>query len=114
MVNSLASILLPACQVATKAKEKSAEQTVFCWVLRPRSLEDLRCVLVLAFGVGLCHYKLSKVSTAYHDQAEEQGTETLKFSNAADLLAYLIKAIAKFTDQKALPTEMFQVLEFVS
>ena len=98
--------------MATKAKEKSAEQTLFCWVLRPRSLEDLRRVLVLAFGVELCHYKLSQVSTAYHDQAEEQGTETPKFSDAVDLLAYLINVTAKFTDQKALPTEMFQVLEF--
>lgn len=99
--------------MATKAKEKSAEQTLFCWVLRPRSLEDLRHVLVLAFGVELCHYKLSQVSTAYHDQAEEQGTETPKFSDAVDLLAYLINVTAKFTDQKALPIEMFQVLEFV-
>lgn len=70
--------------------------------------------MVLAFGVEPCHYKLSQVSTAYHDQEEKQGTETLKLSDAVDLLAYMIKTTAKFTDQKALPTGMFQVLEFVS
>lgn len=87
---------------------------LFCWVLRFRSLEDPRHVLVGTYEVQLCHHELSVVSTACHDQEEEQRTEALKFSDVVELLTYLIKAIAKSTDQEAQPTGMSQVFGFIN